>query len=170
MLVVAAAPRALAVRPNVLDATSDVGDALADHLTVALELRLARTAGVDAATEARKLASDAGQTRQPVLQLGQLDLQPALVALGVFGEDVEDDRAAIDDSDVEPLLEILLLRRRELVVRHHEVEARPSLLRRDLDDFALAHIRSRIGPRAPLDRLAHDLRARGAHQRGELVQ
>ena len=43
----------------------------------------------------------AAQPRQQVLQLGQLDLRLALPAAGVLGEDVEDQRGAVDDLDLE---------------------------------------------------------------------
>ncbi len=58
----------------------------------------------------------AAQARQPVAELRELDLHHALLARRVLGEDVEDQRDAIDDVDLEQLLEVALLRGRELVV------------------------------------------------------
>ena len=54
-------------------------------------------------------------------ELGQLDLELALGGRGVVGEDVEDDRRAVDDRHAELLLERALLPRRELVVGGDEV-------------------------------------------------
>jgi hypothetical protein len=45
------------------------------------------------------------QARQEVLQLGQLDLRLALGGLGVLGEDVEDQGGAVDDLDLDDVLE-----------------------------------------------------------------
>ena len=48
---------------------------------------------------------------QAVAQLGELDLDHALLAAGVLGEDVEDQRDPVDDVALEQLLEVALLRR-----------------------------------------------------------
>ena len=64
----------------------------------------------------------AAQARQPVAQLRELDLHHALLARRVLGEDVEDQRDAVDDVDREQLLEVALLRGRELVVEDHDVD------------------------------------------------
>ena len=87
-----------------------------------LELGLARTAGADARTLLAQLETAAAQARQPVAQLRELDLHRALLARRVLGEDVEDQRDAIDDVDREQLLEVALLRGRELVVEDHDVD------------------------------------------------
>ena len=55
------------------------------------------------------MGPEPGQARQLVLELGELDLEPALVGLGVEGEDVEDQPAPVDDLDVEQALQGLLL-------------------------------------------------------------
>ena len=64
----------------------------------------------------------AAQARQPVAQLRELDLHRAFLARRVLGEDVEDQRDAVDDVDREQLLEVALLRGRELVVEDHDVD------------------------------------------------
>ena len=88
--------------------------------------------------------------------------------LRVLREDVEDDRAPIDDPEIEALLEVLLLRRPQLVIRDEEVDAQAALLARELVDLALPHVARRIGARAALDDGAGDLRARGPYEGGEL--
>ena len=53
----------------------------------------------------------AAQARQPVAQLRELDLDTPFLARRVLGEDVEDQRDAVDDVDLEQLFEVALLRR-----------------------------------------------------------
>ena len=66
--------------------------------------------------------------REVVLELGQLDLELALGRVGVVGEDVEDDRGAVDHRHVERLLEVALLARAELVVDRPRGWRRRSLI------------------------------------------
>ena len=55
----------------------------------------------DAAAEALEVLPHAPHARQVVLELRELDLQLALGADGVLGEDVEDQLGAVDDTRVE---------------------------------------------------------------------
>ena len=64
-----------------------------------LELRLARTAGADAGALLAQLEAATPQARQPVAELRELDLDRAFLARRVLGEDVEDQRDAVDDVD-----------------------------------------------------------------------
>ena len=61
--------------------------------------------------------------RQVVLELRELDLELALGADGVLGEDVEDQLRAVDDARRERVLERALLGRVELVVDDEHVGA-----------------------------------------------
>ena len=54
--------------------------------------------------------------REVVLELRKLDLELALGAAGVLGEDVEDQLRPVDDACLERVLERSLLRRAELLV------------------------------------------------------
>jgi hypothetical protein len=56
-----------------------------------------------------------------VLQLGQLDLQLALVALRPQGKDVEDQRRTVDHAAIELALEVALLRGRDVVIEDDDV-------------------------------------------------
>ena len=89
---------------------------------VDFELGLTRTAGADTRTLLAQLETAAAQARQPVAQLRELDLHRAFLARRVLGEDVEDQRDAVDDVDREHLLQVALLRGRELVVEDHDVD------------------------------------------------
>ena len=71
------------------------------HPAVALELRLTRAARADAAAEPLEVLPHAAHARQVVLELRELDLELALGADGVLGEDVEDQLRAVDDPCVE---------------------------------------------------------------------
>jgi hypothetical protein len=81
-----------------------------------------------------------GQARQAVLKLSEFDLQAPLVRLCPAGEDVEDERRAVDDHDVEFALEVALLGRAQLAVDHDDVvvERLPQLL--DLRQLAFADV------------------------------
>ena len=109
-----------------------------------------------------------GQARQLVLELGELDLEAALVGLGVEREDVEDQPAAVDDLDVEQLLERALLGGRQLVVGDEHVEAGLALGRDELLRLALADVPVRVDMAAVLPLGADDLGARGRRQVGQL--
>ena len=98
---VASARRGLALLADLLDALLHLGDPGPDDPPVRLELALARTARADAALRPRQVGPQLGQPRQLVFELGELDLEAALVGLGVQREDVEDQPAAVDDLDVE---------------------------------------------------------------------
>src|SRR5690606_9388067 len=104
--------------------------ALADPAAVQLELGLTGTAAADAdaaggpaADLAGQVATPAAQPRQQVLELGELDLGLTLPALGVLGEDVEDERGAVDDLHLDDLLEPPQLAGGELAVADHRVRA-----------------------------------------------
>ena len=103
-------------------------------------------------------------------ELGELDLELALGRVGVVGEDVEDDRRAVDHRHVERLLEVALLARLELVVAGHEVGPRGGDRLLELGELALAEVAVRIGCGAALGQLAGHRHAGGAQQLLELSQ
>ena len=116
----------------------------------------------------RQVGPQPGQARQLVLELGELDLEPALVGLGVEREDVEDQPAAVDDLDLEQLLERALLGRRQLVVGDEHVEAGLALGRDELLGLALADVPVRVDVAAVLPLGADDVGAGGRRQVGQL--
>ena len=101
-----------------------------DPAAVELDLRLTGTARTHALTAGglatglpgHRLAP-ATQPRQEVLELGQLDLRLALPALRVLGEDVEDQGGAVDDLDLDDVLERAPLARGQLAVADDGVGA-----------------------------------------------
>ena len=103
-----------------------------------------------------------------VLELGELDLELALGAVGVAGEDVEDHRRAVDDRHAELLLEVALLARAELVVAGDDVGVGGLRGRLDLDELAGPEVRVRVRLLAVLDRLPDDRHAGRAQQLAQL--
>src|SRR3546814_14302844 len=68
-----------------------------------------------------QVAAPPAQPLLHVLQLGQLDLGLARLRLRVLGEDVEDQRGPVDCLDLELVLEVPQLARREVPVEHDGV-------------------------------------------------
>src|SRR6185295_7375802 len=97
---------------DLLDLALDVLDPLPDATPVRLELRLPRTPRADAAAEAGEQHALAGEARQHVVELGQLDLQAAFTGARAAGEDVEDELRAVERLHLELFLEVALLGRR----------------------------------------------------------
>ena len=113
------------------DLAAQPGDPRPDPAPVSLDLRLARAAGADAAGPARPAAglpgqrlAPAAQPGQQVLQLGELDLRLALLAAGVLGEDVQDQRGPVDDLDLDRAFQAAQLARGQLAVADDGVGAR----------------------------------------------
>ena len=149
------------------------GDAVAGQAAVGLDLRLAGAPGADArrrrrGAEALEVRPQAAHPREVVLQLRELDLELALGAVGVVGEDVEDDRRAVDDRDAQLALEVALLTRRELVVARDDVGVGGLRGGLDLLDLARAQIGVRVRLVAVLDGLADDRHAGRAQQLAQL--
>ncbi len=122
-------------------------DLLADEAAVGLELALAGAAGPDPAAGTRQVGPHPGQAREVILERRQLDLEPPSRVFGVAGEDVDDQRRAIEDLAVEQLLEAALLVGAELVVDDEQVEVGGRLLVDQLGGATLARS-TRPGPGA----------------------
>ena len=86
-------------------------DAGTCEAAVGLELALARAARADPAAEPLEVLPHAAHAREVVLELRELDLELALGAPRVLGEDVEDQLRPVDDAGAEGVLERSLLRR-----------------------------------------------------------
>ena len=155
---------------HLVDPLLHLRDPGAHDPAVRLELRFARATGADPAAGPAQVGPQSGQPGQLVFELGELDLEAALVGLGVQREDVEDQPAAVDDLDVEQLLQGALLARRELVVRDEHVEAGLALGRGELLRLALADVPVGVDVAAVLPLGADHLRPGGDGQVGELGQ
>ena len=111
--------------------------------------------------EPLEVGPQAPHPREVVLELGQLDLELALGAVGVVGEDVEDHRRAVDHRHAERLLEVALLARHELVVAGDEVGVRAGDLDLELGELA----RGRDSDRDPAGRESGPSRRRSRLRR-----
>ena len=167
---VTAAGRGLALLADLLDPLLHLRDARPDDPAVGLELALARAPGTDATLGPREVGPQLGQPRQLVLELGQLDLEAALVGLGVQREDVEDEPATVDDLDPQQLLEGSLLGRRQLVVGDQDVEAGLPFGGGQVLGLALADVPVRVDMAAVLPLGADHFGAGRRGQVGELGQ
>ena len=91
------------------------------HVTsVSLKLGFTRSAGADAAAETGKFDALARQARYVILKLCDLDLQHALARNGVFGEDVQDEHGAVNDTNItrDRVFNVLDLARSEVGIKH----------------------------------------------------
>ena len=134
-------------------------DAVARQPPVGLDLGLARSARADSAVhapgaEALEVRPQPAHAGEVVLELGQLHLELALGRVGMVGEDVEDDRRAIDDRHVERLLDVALLARQQLVVAGHEVGVAVLDRLLELLELAATEVAVGIGLLAALHQLA----------------
>lgn len=96
-------------------------DAALDAPAIGFELRFARSACSDATAELRHGFASAGEAREHVFELRELDLELAFASAGVAGEDVEDELRAIEDAARQSGLEIAQLRGRQVVIEENEI-------------------------------------------------
>ena len=145
-------------------------DLVADHPPVGLQLRLTRAAHSDAAPHAREVRPHPREPRQHVLQLRQLHLHPRLRGARARGEDVQDQLRTVHDPRADELLQVLALRRRELLVEDHQ--GGPALLHpvAQLLRLPLPHVEPRVRRVQPLRQGAHHLRSGGVGQPPSSVQ
>ncbi len=115
-----AVPMQAAGSRHLFEALAQGHDPLSNAAAIDFQLGLSGAARTDTSAQPRQVLPMAGQARQEVLELGQLDLQLARLRTSTPGEDIQDELSSIDDFDVEPVLEIPLLRRSELVVENYE--------------------------------------------------
>ena len=151
-----------------LQAPAQRSDAVAREAPVGLDLRLAGSTRADATAESLEVAPQPAHAREVVFQLGELDLQLALGAAGVRGEDVEDHGRAIDDGQADGLLEVSLLARCQLVVAGDQVGVAGLCGGLGLGDLAGAEVGVGVRQLALLDHLPDDRDAGGAQQLAEL--
>jgi hypothetical protein len=111
-----------------------------------------------------------GQPRQQVAQLGQLDLELALVGAGPAAEDVQDDLGPVDDPHPQCLLQVAALARAQPDVEDDQVGALVLGQPTDLLDLALADVGLGIDRGPDLEDLVQDLGAGGPNQAFELAQ
>src|SRR5690606_27432664 len=115
---------------HLAEPAAQLGHPGVDPAPVGLDLGLAGAAQAHAAVAAGAPAglpgqrpAPAAQPRQQVAELGQLDLGLALAAPRVLGEDVQDERGAVDDLDLDHVLQLPELAGGQLTVADDGVGA-----------------------------------------------
>src|SRR5699024_8650513 len=101
-------------RAHVGESAAQLGDLVVDAPSVGLDLGLTGSSqtntAVAAATGAAALTGQCvaacAESGQQIIALSQFDLGLALAAAGVLGEDVEDQCGAVDDLDLNDVLEL----------------------------------------------------------------
>ena len=119
---------------------------------------------------ARQVGPGAGEARQQVLELRQLDLHVGRARARVAGEDVEDDGAAVEDAHLRELLEVAHLGGGQVVVE--EDHGRPAGLRQlaQLVGLSFADVVGGVDAGARLQHLIGHGQGCGVGQPGELVE
>jgi succinyl-diaminopimelate desuccinylase len=158
--------RPLTLQPT--EAPLEERDTRARDTAVGLQLCLARPSGPHSAPEALEVFPHAAHAREVVLELRELDLELALRAPRMLGEDVEDELRPVDDARAELVLQRALLRGSELVVGEEHLRGGRRIRRLQLPELPLADERARVRATAMLDDLTHGHGARGPRELPEL--
>ena len=171
-------PPHVALLAQIHQTSAQERDASPGDPSVGLELRLAGAARTDACpdrphatAEALEMLPHSPHARQVVFELGEFDLELALGAPCVLGEDVEDQLCPVDDAGLQRVFERSLLRRVELVVDQQHFGPGLFVLALELVELPLAHVRSALRPRTMLDELPDgfdECRVRELSQLGQL--
>ena len=130
---------------------------------IGFELRLAWPAGADAGTLPGKVRPHAGQPRQHVFQLRQLDLNFAFARPGALCENIENQFRPINHLHLRTknLAKVPALCRREIIVKNHRVGSECLATSGNFGDLALANKGRRARRVAFLGELVEDGNAGG---------
>ena len=156
---------------DLLEVLFQLGDLIADDPAVRLDLRLTGTPHADTAPLPFQVGPESAEAGEEVLHLRQFHLSFGLGGLGAAGEDVEDERGAVDDLHLHLLLEDIDLLAAEVVVEddHADVFVLVHVFR-DLVSLTAAHEGAVIGVVELLHEAFHGLCTCGFRQKFELVQ
>ena len=97
-------------------------DFLADQASVGFELGFARAFEADAAFLALQMAVTAHQAAAQMAELRQFHLQFTLLRLRPLGKNRQNQAHAVEHAALQRFFQIALLRGRELVVKHHQLD------------------------------------------------
>ena len=141
-----------------------------DEAAVGLDLRLTRTPQTDASAGLLEVRPHSGQTGEHVLELRQLHLHLRLARPRPRREDVQDELRAIHHPRAELELDVLPLRRRQLVVEDHQRRPDVGHAVAQFLELSLSEIGRRARPIQELRDLADDLGARRVGEARQLFQ
>src|SRR5678815_3808606 len=115
-------------------------DALSDATAVRFELRFTGTSAADSPAQAREACSLAGETREQIPELRQLDLHLALSAMRSLRKNVENQLGPIDNGEVGDLLNGAQLRRGQILIEDEQVCAFLHGLHQHVLEFAASQL------------------------------
>src|SRR5215470_13793148 len=144
-------------------------DAITHSAAINFELGFAGAAAADAAHQPGHLGAAAGQSRQQVFQLRQLDLNAPFGGLRALGENVQNQLGAVENFQVGGLVDGAHLRGREFAVEDNHVSAELQAANDDVVELALAGERFRIERRAALNDLVEYGQAAGNRQLAQFI-
>ena len=149
------------------DAALEIRHAFLGELAVDLDLLFARTSRADASDGPGRRGRPAGnplkvrphvpQPRIRVLQLSQLDLQPAGAGAGVRGENIQNQLAAVQHLPRGDLLQVAYLGRRKIVIENDRVGAVLLGAGGNFARLARTDIHARMNPPAANEHLIDDV-------------
>src|SRR5690606_711987 len=99
----------------------DLLDARPQQSAVGFQLGFTRATQTNTALLPLQVSPAADQTGTQVVQLGQLDLQLALMGPGTLGENIQDQTGTVDDTAFQLTLEVALLARCQHMVEDDQV-------------------------------------------------
>jgi hypothetical protein len=105
-----------------------------------------------------------------MLELCEFDLEFAFTRASALRKDVEDERGAIQDFDLEDFFQVARLRGGKFIIEDHSVHVVLFAERRELSCLALADVGGGIGRLDFLDSLTHDFSACARRQLSEFVE
>ena len=153
-----------------IQAAAEFRHALADVAAVHFQLRFARPARADAARQPRQHQALPNQAAGLVLQLRQFDLQLALGGRCALGENVQDQRRAVNHLHAQNLLQIARLNARQFLVKNAQISFQCLTLPAQFIRAPAPDEQRRIRLILLLQELPHDLRPGGVRQARQLIQ
>ena len=105
-----------------------------------------------------------------MLELREFDLKFTFARAGALRKDVEDQRRAVEDLDLEDFFQVARLRGGKFIVEDDRVHRVLFAIRGELDGLALADIGGGIARLDFLRALADDFAARAPGQFGQLIE
>src|SRR5690606_2315395 len=110
-----------ALRAHLVELLAQHLHPMADQPPVGFQLGLARSAQADPALLPLEVTPAMLEAGREMLQLRELDLELALVTARALRKDVQNETGPIDDSALQPQLEVALLRRSEVMVEDDHI-------------------------------------------------
>ena len=149
---------------DLLQIAPQFGDSFLNAAAIHFELALAIASHSDAAFLPRKVRPQSREARQDMLQLRHLDLHFAFPRASSLGEDIEDERGAIEYLAIEHTLEIARLGWRKFVIENNGVDVALFTCFCKFACLAFADVCCGMGAVEALGAFSDDLRAGGSSE------